>query len=137
MSPTLLDLLESDPLSAELNAASGFTQFLRGLDSCAAMERLRQEGEPVEVSARLLHLVDAPFDAAYENPADVAVAALLRYLQEKDEVRSLAAAEAVLGRGRNFWWAAQLAGKVLEAGQTIAPPPLPAQQEAALAARAT
>lgn len=115
MTQELFDLLESDLLSAELNAASGLSPFLRGLDACEAMRRLREEGEPEEASARLSRLLEAPFDAAYENPADVAVAALLRFLQDKDEGEARRAAEAILGRDRNFWWATHLAAKALEA----------------------
>src|SRR5262249_40792507 len=99
MAPDLFAAVEGPPLSAHLNVASGFPQFLRALESRpevqALLKHLRTREDTVDLLLRVLDLVSAPSDPQYEHPHDVALAAYLWVLSVSDPSSAKVAAELV------------------------------------------
>jgi hypothetical protein len=112
MEAALFASVESPEFSARLNVVSGWRQFLRGLAEAPEVKALlataRSQEGALEVFYRLLEAVRVPYDPAYENPADVAIAAYLFVLSFADHELAALASELALDCG-GCWWARKLA----------------------------
>jgi hypothetical protein len=105
--------IEHPRTAAEVNVASGFRSFLRGLVRLQPLKELvvrAREDQNVgwAILLRLLHLAELRIDRRYENPNDVAMAAYLVILRSvASELYDFGAA-AVLA-AENCWWASKIA----------------------------
>jgi hypothetical protein len=112
MNTELFEAIESPALSAQVNVVSGYNQFVRALVSLPEVRSLLDEVKlhdgAKELLARVLTLLRAPYDPAYENPHDMALAAYLWVLNAADPEKAQEAGKHVLGCP-GCWWAAKLA----------------------------
>lgn len=110
------EAIESPALSAQVNVASGYNQFVRVLASLpevrSLLEEVKAQNSARELLARLLTLLRVPYDPTYENPHDVALAAYLWVLKTADPELAREAANQVLGCP-GCWWAGKLAEKMI------------------------
>lgn len=115
MTHDLFEAIEAPAFSARLNVVSGYAQFVRALGSQPEIRELRSGVSSLEDASELLRrissLASAPYDPAYENPHDVALAAYLWVLSMSAPVVARLAAETILAQPG--WWARKLAEKVV------------------------
>jgi len=100
--------IEADRFSSELNLASGTRAFRRGLRGHELFRRLAELARDAEVRATMVRRVEelatSGLDNRYENRYDAALSAYLTILGDTAEPEAVArAAEAAAG-ARNTWW---------------------------------
>jgi hypothetical protein len=118
MNPDRFAVIESPTFSAQVNVASGYNQFLRGLTSATEVRELlaevKAEDDVQQVFTRLQEILGNPQDPAYENPYDIAVVAYLWVLRMTNPRLAHDAAERVLAQA-GFWWGRKFAEKLVQA----------------------
>ncbi len=105
---------------------SGYNQFVRALASLpevrSLLDEVRSQNAAKALLTRVLTLLRAPYDPAYENPHDVALAAYLWVLKMADPELAQEAAKQVLGCP-GCWWAAKLAENLTAAANATTDKP--------------
>jgi hypothetical protein len=104
----IMQEIESDRFSSELNLASGTRAFRRGLRGHEFFHRLAELARDTAVRAivvrRVEDLAASTVDDRYENRYDAALSAYLTVLGDTAEPESVARAAEAAARARNIWW---------------------------------
>ena len=109
--PEVMDAVEQDDFSAEMNLAAGTAAFRQALATHPLFRRLVEltKENPGEIVARIENISHRGIDIRYENPFDVALSAYLMALSESASPEAVpTAANAVLGTPQ-CWWASGIA----------------------------
>lgn len=112
MKPELFFAIEHPRLSAQVNVASGYHQFIRALAELPEVRQLQAHSRTMDdglaIFLRIVALVVGPTDPAYENPHDVALAAYLWVLHVTLPQLAEVAAQLVASCS-GCWWSRKLA----------------------------
>lgn len=111
----VMEAIERDEFSAEMNLAAGTRAFRRSMRTHDLFLRLTElsKENPSELVHRVKSISKFDVDMVYENPFDVALSAYLLVLSDVAEPEAVsAAAAAIIGTPR-CWWASGLARELL------------------------
>jgi hypothetical protein len=104
----IMQEIEADRFSSELNLASGTRAFRRGLREHELFRRLTELGRDAPardaVIQRVEDLAASAIDDRYENRYDAALSAYLTFLGDTAEPHAVVRAADAAARARNIWW---------------------------------
>jgi hypothetical protein len=113
----VMQTIEQDRFSAEVNLAAGTKAFRRGLRSHPLVHELAEFAKDPqsrrEIAERISTLSRAQTDARYENPFDAALSAYLTVLGDTAEPDSIAEAASAVASAQNCWWAVGISREML------------------------
>jgi hypothetical protein len=104
----IMQEIEADRFSSELNLASGTRAFRRGLRGHELFRRLaelaRDAAARATVVRRVEDLAASAIDDRYENRYDAALSAYLTVLGDTAEPEAVVRVAEAAARARNIWW---------------------------------
>jgi hypothetical protein len=113
----LMNAVEQDRFSAELNLAAGTKAFRRGLRNHPLFRELVELAENAQarsaIAERIAALSRVEIDARYENRLDAALSAYLTVLADTGEPDVIAQAASAAAVAPNCWWTVEIARDLL------------------------